>query len=123
MNRLLLATLTLSASGFAQTFDVATVKKADPPAPGKPVFMGRRGGPGTDDPGRITWSNVNLRTLLTTAYDVKPYQVTVTISSRKYPLARPKNKSTSCGRTCSPTASAWRSTIRRKSCRLMKWRR
>jgi uncharacterized protein (TIGR03435 family) len=88
MNRLLLATLTLSASGFAQTFDVATVKKADPPAPGKPVFMGRRGGPGTDDPGRITWSNVNLRTLLTTAYDVKPYQVTGPdwIDSERYDL-------------------------------------
>ena len=75
MNRLLLA-LAVTASLFAQTFEVATVKKADPPQPGKPVFFGTRGGLGTDDPGRITWSNVNLRTLLTTAWDVKPYQIT-----------------------------------------------
>jgi uncharacterized protein (TIGR03435 family) len=73
-----LIALLLGAPLFAQgpSFEVATVKKADEPQPGKPVFFGRRGGPGTDDPGRITWSNVTLRTLLTTAYDVKPYQVT-----------------------------------------------
>ncbi len=79
MNRpTLLAALLVAAPLFAQSpsFDVATVKKADEPQLGKPVFFGRRGGPGTDDPGRITWSNVNLRTLLTTAYDVKPYQIT-----------------------------------------------
>ncbi len=73
-----LIALLLAAPLFAEgpSFEVATVKKADEPQPGKPVFFGRRGGPGTDDPGRITWSNVNLRTLLTTAYDVKPYQIT-----------------------------------------------
>ena len=77
----LAAALLFAVSTFAQTpqgpsFEVATIKKADEPQPGKPIFFGRRGGPGTDDPGRITWSNVNLRTLLTTAYDVKPYQIT-----------------------------------------------
>jgi uncharacterized protein (TIGR03435 family) len=79
MNRLpFLIALLIAAPLFAEgpSFEVATVKKADEPQPGKPVFFGRRGGPGTDDPGRITWSNVNLRTLLTTAYDVKPYQIT-----------------------------------------------
>lgn len=81
MNRsLVLAMLALGAAVFAQaaegpSFEVATVKKAATPEFGKPMFFGRRGGPGTDDPGRITWSNVNLRTLLTTAYDVKPYQI------------------------------------------------
>lgn len=68
--------LTAPVFGDGPSFEVATIKKADEPQLGKPVFFGRRGGPGTDDPGRITWSNVNLRTLLTTAYDVKPYQVT-----------------------------------------------
>jgi uncharacterized protein (TIGR03435 family) len=37
--------------------------------------MGTRGGPGTSDPGQITWSNATLKTLLTTAYAVKAYQV------------------------------------------------
>ncbi len=38
-------------------------------------MFGRRGGPGTDDPARITWSGATLKTLLAAAYDVKPYQV------------------------------------------------
>lgn len=76
----LLAVLILVPPGFGQsasdlTFDVATVKKTDLPQPGKPIFFGRRGGPGTADPGRITWSGVTLKQLLAEAYDVKPYQV------------------------------------------------
>ncbi len=39
------------------------------------MFFGGRGGPGTPDPGRITWTNATLKTLLTIAYDVKNYQV------------------------------------------------
>jgi uncharacterized protein (TIGR03435 family) len=39
------------------------------------MFMGGRGGPGTPDPGQITWTNATLKTLLTIAYDVKAYQV------------------------------------------------
>jgi len=73
---LLIALLGAPLCAEGPTFDVATVKKADEPQLGKPIFFGRRGGPGTDDPGRITWSQVNLRTLLTTAYDVRPYQIT-----------------------------------------------
>jgi uncharacterized protein (TIGR03435 family) len=57
------------------TFEVASVKPAVPPAPGGPMFFGGRGGPGTPDPGRITWTNATLKTLLTIAYDVKNYQV------------------------------------------------
>lgn len=91
MNRALLLIVLLAAPICAEgpTFDVATVKKADEPQLGKPIFFGKRGGPGTDDPGRITWSNVNLRTLLTTAYDVKPYQITGPdwIDSERYEIA------------------------------------
>lgn len=78
----LLALVLIPAScAFAQpagklTFDVASVKKADLPEPGKPMFMGSRGGPGTADPSQITWSNATLKALLMTAYNVKPYQVT-----------------------------------------------
>jgi len=64
------------------TFEVATIKPFDRVAltllvQGRSsISMGKRGGPGTDDPGQITWPNVNLKTLITTAFDVKPYQVT-----------------------------------------------
>jgi uncharacterized protein (TIGR03435 family) len=58
----------------AQTFDVASVK----PAAAQPMGMMRimtRGGPGTDDPGRINYENVTLKQVLTIAFDVKGYQL------------------------------------------------
>jgi uncharacterized protein (TIGR03435 family) len=57
------------------TFEVASVKPAAPPPADGRMFFGSRGGPGTPDPGQITWTNANLKTLLTIAYDVKNYQV------------------------------------------------
>jgi uncharacterized protein (TIGR03435 family) len=77
-----LALLGLASTAQAQSagkpsFDVASIKPADPPQPGRGMIaFGRRGGPGTDDPGRITWNNATLMAILTTAYDVKRYQVT-----------------------------------------------
>jgi uncharacterized protein (TIGR03435 family) len=56
------------------TFEVASVKPAAPPPEGR-IFVGGRGGPGTQDPGQITWTNATLKILLTIAYDVKNYQV------------------------------------------------
>jgi uncharacterized protein (TIGR03435 family) len=69
-----------SAVAFGQspeslTFEVASVKPAPVPTTGGVFFGPARGGPGTPDPGQITWSFVRLQDLLTTAYDVKPYQV------------------------------------------------
>jgi uncharacterized protein (TIGR03435 family) len=58
------------------TFEVASVKPAPPPDPSGRMFMGSRGGPGTPDPGQITWTNATLKFLLMSAYDVKQYQVT-----------------------------------------------
>ncbi|MBZ5675824.1 MAG: TIGR03435 family protein [Acidobacteriia bacterium] len=59
------------------TFEVASVKRTPPPEPNARVFFGPpRGGPGTPDPGQITWSNAALRNILMTAYDVQTYQVT-----------------------------------------------
>lgn len=69
------ASVALAQPAAKLTFEVATVKKADFPEPGKPVIFGRRGGPGTNDPGQITWNNASLQNILTAAYDVKPYQV------------------------------------------------
>jgi uncharacterized protein (TIGR03435 family) len=76
-------------AAFAQTavatpsFEVATVKPAAPPAtsmgPGGgmriAMRMGAQGGPGTSDPGQITYSNMPMRGLLVAAYGVKTYQV------------------------------------------------
>ena len=67
------------AAAFGQaeslTFEVASVKPAAPPAADGRMFFGGRGGPGTPDPGQITWTNATLKTLLTIAYGVKTYQV------------------------------------------------
>jgi bla regulator protein blaR1 len=57
-------------------FEVASVKPSAPVPPNGGVYFGPpRGGPGTPDPGLITWSYSTLRALLMTAYDIKTYQV------------------------------------------------
>src|SRR5215813_9534474 len=56
-------------------FEVASVKPSAPLTDGR-VFVGRGGGPGTQDPSRATYTNYSLKQLITVAYDVKPYQVT-----------------------------------------------
>jgi uncharacterized protein (TIGR03435 family) len=62
------------ARGRAQAqsteFEVASVKPAPPDA-----YGAMRGGPGTEDPGRITYPRVTLRTLLAEAYDVRQDQI------------------------------------------------
>jgi len=59
------------------TFEVASVKRSPPPDPNGLTFFGPpRGGPGTSDPGQITWTNAALRNILMTAYDVQTYQLT-----------------------------------------------
>ncbi len=75
----LLAGLALSASvSFAQSpkleFEVATVKPYVPPAGGGIRVM-MRGGPGTNDPGRVSFEGLTLKNLLSTAYAVKTYQI------------------------------------------------
>ena len=69
-----LALLTAGAV-FAQTpaaapaFEVASVKPAPPPTPGK--FMVQMGG----DPGMVDYKNVSLKTVIARAYEMKEYQV------------------------------------------------
>ncbi len=74
------ALLVLSGCIFGQeniTFEVASVKPSPPPQPGGPVFLGpARGGPGTSDPGQITWQNAALLILVSAAYDKQLFQVT-----------------------------------------------
>jgi len=85
----------MSFAALAQTqalpsFEVASVKPAAPqvadmspaiPASGEQVIgmrvmlTGPRGGPGGSDPGRITYLGMSMKSLLLTAYGVKPYQL------------------------------------------------
>jgi uncharacterized protein (TIGR03435 family) len=69
----------LLCAGFGQaqpsvTFEVATVKAAAPMGGGR-VMIGVQGGPGSRDPGRITYSAMPLKFLLQNAYGVKGYQI------------------------------------------------
>ncbi len=65
-----------AGSAFPQTFEVASVKPSPPVKPGERVYFGpARGGPGTPDPGQITWTYARFLDLLMTAYDVKNYQI------------------------------------------------
>lgn len=66
-----------AASPAADRFEVASIKPSAPQAPGEPAILGPpRGGPGTSDPGQITWSNAALTDVVRRAYDKQPYQVT-----------------------------------------------
>jgi uncharacterized protein (TIGR03435 family) len=71
----------LAGSAFAQAggglaFEVASVKPSPPVKAGERVYYGpARGGPGTPDPGQITWTYARFFDLLMTAYDVKNYQI------------------------------------------------
>ena len=83
MRRVLLFTglITLtSCAAFGQaaaespTFEVASVKPAEPQPPGM-ISIGMSGGPGTPDPGQLTCTNVSLKNILMKAYAVKGYQL------------------------------------------------
>jgi uncharacterized protein (TIGR03435 family) len=77
------------AQGTA-TFEVASVKASPAVQPGARVYFGPpRGGPGTSDPGQITWTYATLMGMLTTAYDVKAYQINGPgwLTSERYDVA------------------------------------
>jgi uncharacterized protein (TIGR03435 family) len=76
MMKPIFAAVLLASACFAQQpeFEVATIKPSPPPTMGR-MFMGTRGGPGTDDPGRFTCNNCTLQMLLTMAYDVQRFQI------------------------------------------------
>jgi uncharacterized protein (TIGR03435 family) len=67
--------LFLTAIGAGgQTFEAAIVKPAQPQPMGM-IRIAMGGGPGTPDPGRITYENVALKQVLSTAFEVKSYQI------------------------------------------------
>jgi uncharacterized protein (TIGR03435 family) len=69
----LLAVLAATTAG-AQEFEVASVRSAAPQTGGG-AYVGIRGGPGTQDPNRISYVNQSLRTLLGEAYSLKLFQI------------------------------------------------
>jgi uncharacterized protein (TIGR03435 family) len=69
----LLACAALTAQTPQPAFEVASVKPAQPPAPGT-RFSPLTGGPGSKTPTRLA-GNATLKMLLMRAYDVKIYQI------------------------------------------------
>jgi uncharacterized protein (TIGR03435 family) len=69
-----------SCAALAQTaenspaFEVASVKPAAPIS-GNMIRVMMRGGPGTPDPGQITYTNVTVKNVLMNAYGVKGFQI------------------------------------------------
>jgi uncharacterized protein (TIGR03435 family) len=80
------AAAAFSCAASGQSFEAASVKAA--PLSNAPLRSSMRGGPGTADPGQITYTNVTLSAVIQRAYDVKPYQVTGAdwLSSQRYSL-------------------------------------
>jgi uncharacterized protein (TIGR03435 family) len=56
------------------TFEVASVKPSEPQPSGM-MRVRMSGGPGTPDPGQLTYTNVPLKNVLATAYAVNNYQI------------------------------------------------
>jgi len=65
-----------AAVAQAQSFDVASIKP-HPASGDNRILVRMGGGPGTPDPGRLNYDNVTLKNVLTKAFDVKSYQLTV----------------------------------------------
>ncbi|HEY6340536.1 MAG TPA: TIGR03435 family protein [Bryobacteraceae bacterium] len=95
------------------TFEVASVKPSPPPNPNGPVFFGPpMGGPGTHDPGQITWSNAALRNVVMTAYDMQTYQVTAPdwLSNERYDIIAKVPE----GATKEQVAVMWQNLLRER---------
>lgn len=73
----------LCGAAYAQTpdgqpaFDVASIRVAPPIGSGRRFIIGMSGGPGTPDPGRYECNSCNLSMLMTAAYDVAGYQISI----------------------------------------------
>ncbi|HVO97459.1 MAG TPA: TIGR03435 family protein [Bryobacteraceae bacterium] len=72
--RILLA-LAFATFVYAQEFEAASVKPAAPPTQGR-FRVGSSGGPGSSDPGRVSYTGMSMKDLVAIAYEVKRTQVT-----------------------------------------------
>ncbi|HEU5020316.1 MAG TPA: TIGR03435 family protein [Bryobacteraceae bacterium] len=77
--RLAAALILTSLFVFAQPeklqFEAASVKPSPPPSGRGMRLINGRGGPGSNDPGRIRFSNASLAQIVARAYDIKNYQL------------------------------------------------
>jgi hypothetical protein len=71
---LLAQPLAAQAPDSKLTFEVASVKPTGEVVPGR--MLAPLGGPGTDDPGRISWPRTTLFFMMEEAYDVTADQIT-----------------------------------------------
>jgi uncharacterized protein (TIGR03435 family) len=67
---------------------VASLKGWAPPAGAHPIPI-VKGGPGTADPGQITWSNLPMRAILLRAYGIRNYQLVTPkwVDTERYDIA------------------------------------
>lgn len=72
-------------STTAPAFDAASVKILEK-GPFVSFSLQMRGGPGTSDPGRMTWGNVRLIQLLAKAWDAEFYQIVGALGSTAYTI-------------------------------------
>jgi len=63
------------AQTASPAFEVASVKPAAPQPAGGGMIIRRQGGPGTPDPGQITYTNVSFNNILTVAFGIRDYQI------------------------------------------------
>lgn len=73
--RFMTAVVCLCALARGAEFETASVKPA-PPSDGPGIAWSMSGGPGSNDPGRFTCRNCDLTSLVSTAFDLRPYQLT-----------------------------------------------
>jgi len=77
MPRTSLALILLAIAASGQTFEVASVKPSAPPGGGRgrSRAAGVQGGPGSADPTRVRFSGMNLKGLVSFAYDASGFQI------------------------------------------------
>jgi uncharacterized protein (TIGR03435 family) len=94
------------AFGQAQeklAFEVASVRPAAPPAGNGPDIYRQRGGPGTNDPGQISYTNIPLRQLTMIAYGLtQPFRMTAPawLDSQKFDIVAKLNPSSTRDDLC-----------------------
>jgi uncharacterized protein (TIGR03435 family) len=85
MYRICILGCAVAISVMAQSaFEAATVKVST----AQDTRSRMRGGPATDDPGQITYTNVTLASVLQRAFDLKSYQISAPdwVNSRRYDI-------------------------------------
>jgi hypothetical protein len=113
-------------------FEVASIKPSALPGRGVNgvIRLGLQGGPGSGDPGRVTYTFSTIRDLMVDAYSVKRYQVSGVrngwipnnlTSWPRSPRAPRRNKSRSCCKTSWRSVSSSRCIAKPKSCRCTRW--